>query len=252
MSKLDAKTTPTGDKNIIKSSSTTTKKVTSSKTVTKTVVSGSSRNTNLQQFKTQNIFSEKSWTSSLHDGKFGSTLQEENTVQYETTSSETKHQDFKGGCGLNFDAQHALHLKQGARPKTNSTSLIRSSAINSKLDSGFDLHSDLHIPSSIHHPSATALNMKEVWEEGFTLFPEYFPDVFSGQSLRERFQHSVTTNIPVKETKLLSSSTKQYSWEKLDGDEEGEAQKIANSWLQIFGESEPKRKEAEQKAIKNT
>ncbi|XP_020892936.1 uncharacterized protein LOC110232161 [Exaiptasia diaphana] len=251
MSKLDAKTTPTGDKNIIKSSSTTTKKITSSRTVTKTVVSGSSRNTNLQQFKTsatQNIFSEKSWTSSLHDGKFGSTLQEEKTVQFETNSSETKRQDFKGG--LNFDAQHALHLKQGARPKTTSSSLIRSSAINSKLDSGFDLHSDLHIPSSIHHPSS--LNMKEVWEEGLTLFPEYFPDVFSGQSLRERFQHSVSTNIPVKETKLLSSSTKQYSWEKLDGDEEGEAQKIANSWLQIFGESEPKRKEGEQKAIKNS
>lgn len=249
MNKLDTKLTPNGDKTVIKSSSTSTKKITSSKTVTKTVVSSTSQGKNIQQFKTsatKNIFSEKSWASALHDGKFASTLQEEENVQYETSSSKTK-QDFKGS----LDDQRALHLKQGARPKTTASSLIRASAINSKIDSGFDFHSDLHIPSSLHsHPSPASLRMKEVWQEGFSLFPEYFPDAFAGQSLRESFSHTVNPEIPVKETKLLSSSTKQYSWEKLDGDEEGEAQKIANSWLQIFGENEPK--ETKQNAIKNS
>jgi len=248
MNRLDASFPPNGDKNVIKSSSTSTKKITSTKTVTKTVVSSTAKGKNVHQFKTQNIFSEKSWKSALHDGNFGSTVQEEKTVECESNSSEIK-QDFKAGS-LNFDEQRALHLKQGARPKTSASNLIKSQAIKSTFDSGFDFHSDLHIPSNLHHPTPASIRMKEMWEEGFTLFPEYFPDVFAGQSLKERFSQTAHSEIPVKEAKLLSSSTKQYSWEKLDGEEEGEAQKIANSWLQIFGE-EPVRKD-ETKAIKNS
>lgn len=248
MNKLDANFPPNGDKTVMKSSSTSTKKITSTKTVTKTVVSSTAKGKNVQQFKTQNIFSEKSWKSALHDGKFGSTVQEEKTVECESNTSET-NQDFKAGS-LHLDEQRALHLKQGARPKTSASNLMKSQAIKSKLDSGFDFHSEFHIPSNLHHHATPAsIRMKEMWKEGFTLFPEYFPDVYAGQSLKERFPNTTNSEIPVKETKLLSSSTKQYSWEKLDG-EEGEAQKIANSWLQIFGE-EPVRKE-DAKAIKNS
>jgi hypothetical protein len=250
------------EKNTLSSTISSSKKITSSKVVTKTVVSSSSitktSGKNVQQFKTSEsskIFSEKSWSSSIHDGSFGSSLQQQKTVKFESSSSEKKEQSAFSRSDLNFDEQRALHLKQGARPKTTASTLMHSSAINSKLDPSFELHPDIHIPSSIRHPSPTAFKIKEVWEEGFSLFPEYFPDVYSAQNMRERFQHSVNNvNVPVKESKLLSCSTKQYSWEKLDGDEESEAQKIANSWLQIFGESEPRKGNAEidRKAIKNS
>lgn len=242
---------------VSKTISSSTKKVTSSKVVTKTVTKTSGKN--VQQFKTSEsskLFSEEAWSSALHEGAFGSTIQQQKTLKFESSSEKQEHTGFQKG-DIHFDEQRALHLKQGARPKTTSSSLMRSPGISSKLESSFELHPDIHIPSSLRHPSPTAFKIKEpVWQEGFSLFPEYFPDVFSAQGMREGFQRSVKRDVPVpvKETKLLTCSSKQYSWEKLDGEEESEAQKIANSWLQIFGENEPRKpnKEIDRKAIKNS
>lgn len=249
---------------VSKTISSSTKKVTSSKVVTKTTSITKTSGINVQQFKTSEsskLFSEESWSSAIHEGTFGSTLQHQKTLNFESSSEKQEHTDFHKG-DIRFDEQRALHLKQGARPKTTSSSLMRSPGISTKLESSFELHPDIHLPTSLHHPSPTAFKIKEpVWQEGFSLFPEYFPDVYSAQSMRERFQRSVNdvpvpVPVPVKEAKLLTCSSKQYSWEKLDGDEESEAQKIANSWLQIFGESEPRKansnKDIDRKAIKNS
>ncbi|XP_031552651.1 uncharacterized protein LOC116289861 [Actinia tenebrosa] len=244
---------------VSKTISSSTKNVTSSKVVTKTTSITKTSGKKVQQFKTSEsskLFSDESWSSAIHEGTFGSTLQQQKTLKFESSSEKQELTDFKKS-DIHFDDQRALHLKQGARPKTTSSSLMRSPGINTKLESSFELHPDIHIPTSLRHPSPTAFKIKEpVWQEGFSLFPEYFPDVCSAQSMRERFQRSVNdaVPVPVKETKLLSCSTKQYSWEKLDGDEESEAQKIANSWLQIFGENEPRKanKDIDRKAIKNS
>ncbi|EDO35456.1 predicted protein [Nematostella vectensis] len=232
------------------STSSTTRKIRSSKVVTKsmvttskvTKVSAKNLEGKLTTHESKNLLSETTWASNFQEGNFS-------TSQHKSMSVAKSSTEMKEHSGLKIDVdQRALHLMQGARPKTSS-SLLHSKGLESHLDPSFSIHKEIKIP-----PIGTknTFNFDNVWDEGFSMFPEYFQDFHSGVSSMQSVQRPI--EMPLKETKLLTA--KQYSWEKIDNteDEESEAEKIANSWLKIFGENEPfqGKKDLDRKAIKNS